>query len=620
MSGLNDMVSEQAGVDVVNSGPWSEKVVVRGLVGHNLMLVDGLRLDVLRDYGNHAPLTDLDQIERIEIIRGPASVLYGSDAVAGVVNIITKQPLAHAARWAVQGGAGFGYASVNNQFSQNATLSGKWNQWQFITRMNHRKSDDLQTPKGALKNTAYSGYEIDTKVKTFLSNHTLTLSGHLNRTDHAGVPVNQFAAHARFLKYDRDRIIAEYAYQNNRFAQLSIKSSLYFQQEDRNFDAFLSQIPKGPNFATNLLNANRHVTTRGGYLQASVMPFAYNLVTAGLDVYQETDDTERISDAVVEGPDGQILMDPPADLTPPTPKSSREGWGVFLEDEWTPMSFLTLNSGFRMDRIRSHADGTAGTLVESNTDKEDRDFSGHIGAILRLSSWLRLTSNAGRAFKAPTLQQRFFKGTAQVGNLTGDPDLKSETSFNIDLGLKWETDRTSGEISVFRNRVNDFIVMNPIDADAGQYEYANVGLAELTGGEFQGRIQITSSIGFYINAAYVRGEDTEINQPLPQIAPLKGNAGMLYQAPNDRFWLEVSSTFVADQERTAEHELRTPGYGLLNFSTGLNLSMFMPVRTPIHLTVNGRNMLNRSYRDHLSTVTWWDAAGRDIAVGIKIKF
>jgi len=356
VSDLSAMVSNQAGVDVVNSGPWSEKIVVRGLVGHNLMLVDGLRLDVLRDYGSHAPLLDVDQIERVEIIRGPASVLYGSDAVAGVVNIITKKPLMHPAVWAFQGSAGLGYASASSQFSQNATISTNWHQWQWMTRFNNRNAEDLQTPTGTLNNTAYSGYEIDSKLKyLFLNSHTFTLTGHLNRTDNAGVPVNPFAQRARFLKYDRDRLTVEYVFQNVALAQLNVRSSFYVQQEERNFDAFLYHIPKGPNFVNNALNANRYVSTRGGFVQASIMPLKQNIITAGLDGYLESDDTKRISDAVVTNPDGLVLMDPPADLTPPTPKSSRKGMGVFIEDDWTLFPILTLNTGIRADQILSHA-------------------------------------------------------------------------------------------------------------------------------------------------------------------------------------------------------------------------------------------------------------------------
>lgn len=620
-SNLSATLSGQAGVDVMHSGPWSEKVVIRGLTGHNLILVDGLRLDVLRDYGSHAPLLDVDQIERIEIIRGPASVQYGSDAVAGVVNIITQKFLAHPAVWAVQVSAGMDYASANRQFSQNATLSAKYHQWQWTSRLSNRKAEDLRTPAGTLNNTAYSGYEINSKLKyVFSTHHHFTLAGHLNRTDEAGVPINQFAQRARFLKYDRDRITADYVVQNHDLAQLNVRSSFYMQQEERNFDAYLYHVPQGANSVNNLLNANRYVNTQGGFVQASFMPFKRNLVTAGFDGYMESDNTRRLSDAVVTDSYGQVLMDPPPDLTPPTPKSDRKGLGVFLEDEWTPVPNLTLNTGIRADQVLSRADGTAGTLVEKSLAKTDRDYCGHIGAVVRLKDGLRFTANLGRAFKVPTLQQRFFKGAAQVGFLTGDPELRSEISLNIDLGLKWETRLTSGEISVFRNRVHDFIVMNPVDVEAGKYVYANVGLAELVGGEVQGLVRLTRAFSVSVSGAYVCGEDVRLNRPLPQIAPLKGTIGLRYEAPANQCWVEASSIFVADQNRNAENELRTPGYGLLNFSTGLHLNALLPLHYPVYLTLNGRNLLDRSYRDHLSTVTWWDAAGQDFVMGLRIQF
>ena len=313
----------------------------------------------------------------------------------------------------------------------------------------------------------------------------------------------------------------------------------------------------------------------------------------------------------------QVIKDPPADLTPPTPKSNRSGIGVFMENENQLTSRFNLNLGLRYDYIASHADGTLGTLTASNRNEKDTDFSGSVGAVFKASQNIRILANAGRAFKAPTLQERFFKGTAQVGYLSGNPDLNSETSFNMDAGVRWQTGRIEAGVYAFRNQIDDFIVMKPVVAAADTFLYDNVGKALLQGAELELRVILTGHLSSSAQLGFVRGEDTERNEDLPQVPPLNGKVSLRFDGSSGKYWVEAAGQFADKQDKVAENEKTTAGYGLLHLSAGVNIGSVVPGFKNCYLTGNVRNVFDKAYRDHLSTVNWWAAPGRNIVIGLR---
>lgn len=622
MDNVGELVQRQPGVTFNSVGPWSQKLVIRGLADPQVLtLIDGMRLDVLRSYGNHAPLIDVDQIEQVEIIRGPASILYGSDAIGGVVNFITKKPTVVATGFGIKGSIGLQYSSVNRQHSENVLLTSGLKNWTFLLGFTNRFAEDLQTPKGRLANTGFRGYAIDAKIGFNPSTaHRFQIMGQYNHNKDVGVPIDKFAQRAKFLKYNRDLISFSYDYRAPGAILNSIKANIYYQTGERNFDAFIYQKPRGALFVNQTLVATRNVNNYGANFQNSLFLFDENLLTTGIDVFAEFDASSRIADAVIYNNQGTIVKDPPPDYAPPAPKANRKSIGIFLEDEYNLNQKLSFTFGTRVDYIISRAEATPGTLAEQNIREGDQNISGNFGVLYRLSESVRILANVGRAFKAPTLQERYFKGTAQVGYLYGNPELNSETSLNLDGGIKWQFHKIIGEFNLFRNQIDNLIVMKPISVKADTFRYDNVGKAELFGGEIQNNFKIAQQLSLFLNASYIYGQDIKLNEPLPQIPPLEGLFGVRLEAPNNKYWLELSARLVGNQNRVTKNELKTPGYQLYNFSSGIKLDQFFKLKSPLFLTLNIRNIFNTSYRDHLSTVTWWDAPGRNFTVGIKSSF
>ncbi|MDZ7332638.1 MAG: TonB-dependent receptor [candidate division KSB1 bacterium] len=619
---IGDLLDFLPGLTYESSGTWSQKIVLRGLRESQLLtLIDGMRVDVFRSYGQHAPLLDVAQIERVEVIRGPASVLYGSDAIAGVVNFITKQPAKSIERHSIKAGARVQYSSVNQQFSQQLILSGNLNKLGYIFGINHRKAEDVQTPMGRLINTGLNGFTVDAKINFSISpSHILRVMGQSNRLRDVGIPIDPFAQQAKFSRYDRDLLALDYEYRAPNRIWTNVKANVYFQTGQRNFEALIVQKPKASFFIDQSLRANRLADNMGANLQANLTLFNRQMLTFGIDGFGERDNTHRSADIAIYNQQGLLVKDPPIDFTPPSPKSYRYGIGIFFENEYTPLDPITILAGARFDRMFSHADGTPRTLTEIDRDKADYDFSGNVGLLFRLSEYTRLYTNIGRAFRAPALQERFFKGVGQVGYLSGNPELRSETSLNIDAGIKWQYSRFLGEFSLFRNQIDNYIVMKPVTIAADTFIYDNVGKALLYGGELIMKIKIFPSFSLSISSAYVRGDDLNRSEPLPKMPPMENKMGLRYEPQRGHYWVELLAESVSKQQRVAQNETPTDGHHLVHFSAGFAVHRFLNIKSNLSFSMNIRNLLNEAYRDHLSTVTWWDAPGRNVAVGITSSF
>jgi len=617
-----EMITVNPGISMVETGPWSQKAVIRGLAGSQVLtLVDGLRLEVLRSYGNHAPLIDADLIDRVEIIRGPASLLYGSDAIGGVINYITQKPEYGNKNFQLNGSFGLQSSSVNKQFGQNFTLTGSSRQWSFLISAQNRKADNIQTPIGELKNSGFEGYGLNASIGFRPDpKHNFLLSGQLQRFSNVGIPVNRFAEKAQFDHYNRDLTVFQYKFQNSNAKLAQIETKFYYQKGERVFNALLRNIPKGPFFVENKLNAHRFANTFGGNIQTRFLLAKNHLMIAGIDGFATSDDTKRTADAKITNAGGTVIKNPPPNFTPPTPVARRSGIGIFLENEITPLARFTLLMGARYDINTTHADGTTGTLIETDRDENNNDWSGNFGFLYRLNSTVRLTANIGKAFSSPTLQQRYFKGTAQIGYLEGNPDLASEKSLNLDFSLKWHKKHLNGEVSIFRNQISNFIVLSPTTTKADSFLYDNVGKALLKGSEFKVNINLLPCLTGTITASYVIGENITTNQPLPKMPPFQGQLSLNYQDRAGNFHAGLNTIFVSQQERVDKNEAETPAYQLVNFSSGINLTKIWRFGMPVFLTLNIKNIFNVNYRNHLSTVTWQSAPGRNIQLGIKGLF
>jgi outer membrane receptor protein involved in Fe transport len=166
------------------------------------------------------------------------------------------------------------------------------------------------------------------------------------------------------------------------------------------------------------------------------------------------------------------------------------------------------------------------------------------------------------------------------------------------------------------------IVLKIVIEGRDTFQVANVGRAILRGAEFRSITDITDSLSIRADASRVFAEDVLAREPLPMTPPVRGTLSVRVHGNRgcgaDRRHLEADLRMVSDQNRSARNESRTPGYALLDLDFGIGFNPKALVDLPMTATVSVKNALNRSYRDHFSSVYWWDAPGRGAVVGLKV--
>ncbi len=266
-------------------------------------------------------------------------------------------------------------------------------------------------------------------------------------------------------------------------------------------------------------------------------------------------------------------------------------------------------------------------LASASDDKRDwTAFSGDAGVVFRPMKNLALSMNAGLAWRAPTLFELYANGPqiAEARYLRGRADLKAEHAFDLDAGIRYGSPGLRAELSVYRNRIDDYVALSPtsqmIDA-LRVWEYGRTdailrgmeaGLSGPIGGPFRlsGRVDL------------VRGEESVSGDPLPLIPPVRGvfgaEAAWRKLSWAERFRLGVEFETVGEKHCLAADEIPTAGYVLVGFSAEVD-RVFLEREWDISLRV--RNAANKRYRDFLSRYKEFaDNPGRDVTVRVGTAF
>ncbi|MBN1483072.1 TonB-dependent receptor [candidate division KSB1 bacterium] len=625
---VSEAVATAPGLSITRDGVWGTHVAIRGLSRNNIvMMIDGNRIDTANDLAAGLSMIDINDVERIEVIKGAGSSLYGTGAIGGVVNIQTKDAT-YADNFYIRGNVTGGYSSVN-QSTQGffAVQSGglKWHA--KVTGMN-RSAQDAQTPLGVLPNSHYNETNIAARIGFKPSAfHEFLLNWQQYRGTNIGIPGGNSlfpgTAEVRYPRENRDLFSAEYIARNVTPALTKI-SLKYFKQDIlrdvENIPHMTKNMPDPPKQINvlKIVPAATHATT-GLQLQSDWLFYGHHLI-AGIDAWGKDMDSfrKRVMRIDVLKPDGSVANSIDQIIGErPIPLSSYRSAGFFLQDEkplWT--NRLTMTLGGRFDAIHVENEKTLQPVYvtvngEQNdhppdqmvmweaTTANDNSWSGNLGLLYKASADMDVTLTVARSFRSPYLEERY--QYIDLGNVVkiGDPNLKPEQGLFADIGLRYWGKRVTLVGNVFINQIK-----NMVAETAGDYEgrnalfKTNIGSAELYGADVSLDMQLYKSIHFFGSAAYVHGTDTFLGEPLPLVPPLNGRLGL--RSALSRFLeFECAARVVGTQDRVADWELTTPGYTV--FDLFINSRPFALARMQSQLFFGLSNIFDRSYRDHLST-------------------
>ena len=648
-----DIVKDQPGVSLLRDGVWGTEISIRGLNRENIVtLIDGSRILTATDIAARLSMINLNDIDRIEIIKGASSSIYGSGATGGIINIITKSPSFYNT-FSLNGNITTQYNSVNNLSALSGILYSGGSFWASKFSGSYRKANNIQTPQGELKNSQFEDYSFTGSLNVLpIANHKVSIDYQLFRANDVGIPGSSvFPANAdvRYPFEKRELISAGYEIQNisEMFYKFSAKYSYQFIARDvENIPHTVQMIPGSGGTPTRRVSVLK-ITPGADHksnnilLQGNLLLADWNNLILGLDYWDRKYEGHREKYQKIEALDstGQVINTINKIIgEKPLPNSSYSSLGLFVQDGMNLLKDkLDLNLGARYDYISIAGEKTfnpeyeivngnlintpAGQQVIWNDVKSNNSsFSSNLGLKYSLNQMINLTLGLAYSFRSPSLEERF--QFIDQGSLVrvGNPDLKPEEGKNIDFGFRMYSDNlkiiTSLYYSYFNNLVSE--IRGTFEGRNATFK-TNIGEARIYGFDLSSDYNFYKDYVFYSAFSYTKGDDITNKGNLPEIPPLNGTLGLKFNV-FDYGNMDISSTLFAEQGDVAPGELKTPGYAIFNFVFSSVPIDFTSVKIRVFAGVD--NLLNKSYRNHLSTTrgNLTIEPGRNIFAKLTVEF
>lgn len=604
-STLGATLEKQAGVSERSFGPGPSRPVIRGLDGDRvLILEDGQRVgDLSSQSGDHGVTVNPASASRIEVVRGPATLLYGANAIGGLVNVINET----IPSTPIEGTHGAFVADFGSSARDAGTAADlRWGngRWALHAAGSGRRNSDFNTPLGRVDNThSRSGF----------GNVGAAWTG------------------------SKGFVGASYGYDDTRYGVPVIEEG---------------QVELTPR--RHILSAKAGASGLGGLVEGFRADFAsrryrHDEVVAGEVGTRFGNDTDEVNLMVrhravgrLSGTIGAWVLNRQFSavgdeaLSPPV---KERGAAAFFYEEMT-WPHVTFQFGARVNHASFDPE-------EDLPSRSYTDTSGSIGLLFRpqaAQDKFTVAISLARAARNPALEELYFFGP-HPGNFAfeiGNANLDSERALGFDVSARWRSSRISGEVSYFRNSISDYIFRNPLteeefdarfghDAHAGEEEEEEGGHGHagefgfiefiaadslLQGFEAHADIEIGGGLGMELGLDYVRGELRSGNRPLPRIPPFRARGGLTYQRNAFQAGGEVVS--VARQGRVFGAETPTAAYANLRLFASYSFGTQNVVNT---LTARVDNATDELYRNHLSLIK--DVVpemGRNFKVIYSIRF
>lgn len=648
-----DIMKNQPGVSLLRDGIWGTEISIRGLNRENIVtLIDGSRILTATDIAARLSMVNLNDIERIEIIKGASSSIYGSGATGGIVNIITKSPSLYNT-FSINGNVSAQYNSVNNLSSFNGLLYSGGSFWASKFAGSYRKADNIQTPLGELKNSQFEDYSFTGSLNVLpVTNQKLSVDYQLFKANDVGIPgasVFPNNADVRYPFEKRELISAGYEIQNisKMFYKLSAKYSYQFIARDvENIPHTVQMVPGSgstPARRVSVLKITPGADHKSNniLLQGNLLLADWNNLIIGMDYWDRKYEGHREKYQKIEVLDstGQVVNTTNKVIgEKPLPNSSYSSLGVFAQDGMNLLKDkLDLNLGVRYDYINITGEKTFnpeyeivnGNLNNNPTGQQiiwndvksnNSSFSSNLGLKYSLSPMINITIGFAYSFRSPSLEERF--QFIDQGSLVriGNPNLKPEEGKSADFGFRLYADNLKIITSIYYNYFNNLVseVRGTFEGRNATFK-TNIGEARIYGFDLSSEYNFINDYVFYTAFAYTKGDDVTSGGNLPEIPPLNGTVGIKFNL-FDFANADVSSTLFAEQGDVASGELKTPGYAIFNFVLSSMPIDFTSVKIKVFAGVE--NLFDKSYRNHLSTTrgNLTIEPGRNIFTKLTMEF
>lgn len=606
---LGDLLRGQPGLAVAVDGSVGLDPIIRGLKRDQvLVLVDGVRINALQPpgRGSLASYVNVDLIERIEVIRGPNSVLYGSGAMGGVINIITRGG-DYTDEPELNGWSRLGYTSVDEgvRAAVGASLSDPRNVLDLsIARLDtedYRMGDGERLDDSATEQTALNlryrrqlaeGHELQFQAQRNRREDVWYLASRNFRDQELGGPFPQPQGLNTHYAPEKERDLLELSYTGELGGSWEplLSASIYRQELERgNYDW-------NRELAKDYRTSDTDFVTDGGRVQLEFSPHPQHVVLLGADSWE------------LKSSPVSFIGTPETDWEPtvriPLIDDARlQSTGVFAQDDIYLDDYI-VSLGVRYDEVEGSANSALG--VEPPLDRTDYNLSWFTGVNWDLDPALQPYASLSEGYRSASLLERYLTYPYSDGfNWISNPQLDPERNRTFEIGARGSIGNTTYSFAAYESRIRDYIggqVLSP-----GLKRTVNLEKARIQGAEFTLDHDLGSGLNAFAWGTWLQGDnrDPAFDEPLYQMPSPELTVGLEQRRERGWQWLGQVRA-VAGQDRTADifsagTERETSGFATADAQVGYRFGPSGGFQGH-ELTLSVTNLFDRDYREHVNAM------------------
>ena len=612
---LGETLNKQPGVSSSYFGPGASRPIIRGLDGDRIRLLrNGVgALDASSLSYDHAVPLDPVNVDRIEIVRGPAALLYGGSAIGGVVNTFDNRIPTEAIE-GIQGAGELRYGGADTTRSSAGKLEAGNGTFALHLDANAREFNDLKIPGYARTADERARDPQDGEKKHRLGNSDGRQDG--------GAVGGSYTWDDGYAGLSYSNYDSNYGSPAEQGVRIRMKQDHYaFASEIRNLSGPFSSVKLDAGYTDY-----KHMEIEDGEVGTTFKNKGYEARVEAR--HQPIGPVEGIVGAQVTRSEFSALGEEAF-----VPQTDTDAGALFILEELQATDRLKLSLGGRIEHTTVDPDG-GGNERFANANSSSSFTAGSVssGAVYTLTPIWSLAATLGYTERAPTFYELYANG-AHVATGTyevGDADLSKEKAVSSDLALRFDNGTHKGSVGVFYSHFSNYIgllgsgrTLNDEGAEdpegIAEYTYSGVR-ARFAGFEAKDHWKLGETrygnFALELSGDYTRAKNLDTGEALPRIAPLRLNSGLLWEL--DKWQARIDLEHAASQRRVPDNETGTDGYTTLDASAGYT---FKVGGSQWLAFVSGENLTNQTVRYASSILRdIAPAEGRSVEVGLRTTF
>ncbi|EGU35403.1 TonB-dependent hemoglobin/transferrin/lactoferrin family receptor [Vibrio scophthalmi] len=627
VTGLDDLFKYTPGVTVeTNARQGVQGINIRGIEGNRIkVLVDGVSQGNQFDSGgtflNSSRVeVDTDLLKSVEVVKGAASSLQGSDAIGGIVAFETKDPADFLQGRDVGGHAKFNYSSADRTFSESVALANKVGELESLVAYTRRDGKELEN-FGSPESLDSEANDLLVKLQYQLNQaNRIEFSGNYIRNESTGQQTyesNRYSSYSNASSNDTTKqyqLGIKHIWGSDLVIADAIEWQLSYLNKDESALTNRTVEPNNPG-AIPIAQTKDYIYSDKGYQFDIQLDKFLSLgstehyIVYGMS-YQDKDIKNINKERNNPGADKEIFY---------MPSASESRYGLFVQDEIT-MGDWIITPGLRFDSFNTDpGDATAnpsGNAQSDYTKFSDSAVTGRLGAIYKLNQEHRIFAQVSQGFRAPEFKELYYSfGNPNHGYINKpNPDLKAEESISYELGWRHNNDISQSEIAVFYSDYDNFIESKQVSGEMRNpmnpaiIQYVNVEEAVIKGIELSNRLSWDGFMpveGFSsrVAAAYTEGKDGE-GKPLNDVNPWNAVIGLNYDSIN-QWGTSLNLSYTAAKKKS---DINTDESDILPISsaTVVDLTAYYKPMEDLTLRAGVFNLTDEEY------YSWNDVKGETV--------